>query len=203
MLDVAAVRAERDRVGALLRALEPDAVALTDAEAMWSAFDRIERHAANAKTLLARRVEEAAAWRQRGHRDAAEGMAKQSGTTRGAAKKQLDLSKQLDAHPATETAMRKGEISPTQAAIVANGANGNAAAEQRLLDKAMTSTVAALRQEAARERAARIPIPRRRNGASIGSGGPACGPTKKAAGTSTRRGRSVTAATSNASWSGS
>jgi hypothetical protein len=159
MLDVAAVRAEAKQVGALLRALEPDAVALSDAEPMWDAFDRIERHAANAKTLLARRVEEAATWRQRGHRDAAEGLAKKSGTTRGAAKQQLKLSKQLDEHPATETAMRKGEISPTQAAIVANGANGNAAAEKRLLDKAMTSTVAALRQEAARERTKADPDP--------------------------------------------
>jgi hypothetical protein len=159
MLDVAAVRAERDRVGALLRALEPDAVALTDAEPMWNAFDKIERHAANAKTLLARRVEEAATWRQRGHRDAAERLAKKSGTTRGAAKKQLELSKQLDEHPATEAAMRKGEISPTQAAIVANGANGNAAAEKRLLDKAMSSTVAELRQAAGRERAQSDPDP--------------------------------------------
>ncbi len=159
MLDGAEVREMRDRVGALLRALEPDAVALADAEPMWRAFDKIERHAANAKTLLARRVEEAATWRQRGHRDAAEGMAKQSGTTRGAARQQLALSKKLDAHPATETAMRKGEISPTQAAIVASGANGNAAAERRLLDKALTSTVAALRQEAARERSKSDPDP--------------------------------------------
>jgi hypothetical protein len=159
MLDVAAVRAERDRVGALLRALEPDAVALVDAEPMWAAFDKIERHAANAKTLLARRVEESKSWRTRGHRDAAEGMAKQSGTTRGAAKQQLELSKKLDKHPSTETAMRKGEISPTQAAIVAAGANGNAAAEKRLLDKAMTSTVAQLRQEAARERSNGDPDP--------------------------------------------
>ncbi|HEX4776978.1 MAG TPA: DUF222 domain-containing protein [Acidimicrobiia bacterium] len=159
MVDVAAVRAERDRVGALLRALEPDAVALTDAEPMWDAFDRIERHAANAKTLLARRVEEAATWRRRGHRDAAEGMAKKSGTTRGAAKQQLQLSKKLDEHPATEIAMRKGEISPIQAGIVAAGANGDRAAEKRLLDKAMTSTVAALRQEAARERANADPDP--------------------------------------------
>ncbi|HEX4778662.1 MAG TPA: DUF222 domain-containing protein, partial [Acidimicrobiia bacterium] len=143
----------------MLRALEPDAVALTDAEPMWDAFDRIERHAANAKTLLARRVEEAAKWRQRGHRDAAEGLAKKSGTTRGAAKKQLELSKKLDEHPATETAMRKGEISAAQAAIVASGANGNAGAEKRLLNTAMTSTVAQLRQEAARERAAADPDP--------------------------------------------
>ncbi len=162
MLDVAEVREVRevrDRVGALLRALEPDAVALTDAEPMWDAFDRIERHAANAKTLLARRVEDAAAWRQRGHRDAAEGLAKKAGTTRGAARQQLNLSKKLDSHPATETAMRKGEISPTQAAIIAAGANGDAAAERRLLDKALTSTVAELRQQAARERAAADPDP--------------------------------------------
>src|SRR5579884_2300254 len=156
---VAEVRAERDRVAALVRALEPDAVALADAEPMWNAFERIERLAANAKTLLARRVEEAAAWRERGHRDAAEGMAKQSGTTRGAAKRQLALSKRLDAHPATETAMRTGEISPAQAAIVAAGANGNAAAERRLLDTARISTVAALRQEAARERSKADPDP--------------------------------------------
>jgi len=159
VLDVAEVREERDRVAALLRALEPDAVALGDAEPMWDAFDKIERHAANAKTLLARRVEEAGTWRRRGQRNAAEGMAKKSGTNTGAAKRQLELSKQLDQHPATETAMRNGEISPTQAALVAAGANGDPAAERRLLDKARTTTVAELRDAAGRERANGDPDP--------------------------------------------
>ena len=45
---------------------------------MWDAFDKIERHAANAKALLARRVEEAGCRRQRGHRDAAERMARKA-----------------------------------------------------------------------------------------------------------------------------
>jgi len=170
---------------------------------MWNAFERIERLAANAKTLLAQRVEEAAAWRQRGHRDTAEGMAKQSGTTRGAAKRQLALSKRLDAHPATETAMRTGEISPAQAALVAAGANGNAAAERRLLDKARSSTVAALRQEAARERAKADPDPEETERRIHEERRAGRGPTRKAAGTSTRPARCATAATWHACWSAS
>jgi hypothetical protein len=41
---------------ALVRALEPDALALSAALPMWEAFDRIERSAATAKLLLTARV---------------------------------------------------------------------------------------------------------------------------------------------------
>jgi hypothetical protein len=53
-------------------ALEPDAVPLVDVTEMWSAFDRIERMVAGAKTLLAARVEESGDWKRAGARSAAD-----------------------------------------------------------------------------------------------------------------------------------
>jgi hypothetical protein len=49
----------RGLIASMLRALEPEAVALSDATEMWEAFDGIERLGASAKTLLAARVEAA------------------------------------------------------------------------------------------------------------------------------------------------
>src|SRR5262249_38641654 len=56
----------------LVDEVDPDAVALCEARAMWRQFDRVEREAAAAKILLARRVEEAGAWKRGGFRSAAE-----------------------------------------------------------------------------------------------------------------------------------
>jgi hypothetical protein len=50
----------------LVDALDPNDVPLCDASGLWKAFDCIERLAANAKLLLAARVEEAGAWKDAG-----------------------------------------------------------------------------------------------------------------------------------------
>ena len=45
----------------LVAGLDPDAVPLCEAPALWEQFDRVERLAASAKILLARRVDDAGA----------------------------------------------------------------------------------------------------------------------------------------------
>jgi hypothetical protein len=139
--------------------LVPGDVPLRDAPAMWQAFDGIERLAAAAKTLLAERVDESRAWARAGDRSAAEYLARRSGTSVGAARGGLETSKKLRALPATESAVRRGELSSAQAEAIAGAAAVNPAAERSLLKIARRSTLTELRQQANRARAAGDPDP--------------------------------------------
>jgi hypothetical protein len=139
--------------------LVPGDVPLGDAPAMWQAFDGIERLAAAAKTLLAARVEESRAWARAGDRSPAEYLARKSGSSVGAARSGLETSKKLRALPATEAAVRRGELSPAQADTIADAAAVNPAAERSLLETARRSTLTELRQQASRAKAAGDPTP--------------------------------------------
>ena len=65
----------------LVAEFDPDAVAPCDARRWFQAADRIERLAAALKTLLAPRVAESDAWKQKGFRSAAEQLAADAGTS--------------------------------------------------------------------------------------------------------------------------
>jgi hypothetical protein len=108
---------------------------------------------------LARRVDESGAWRGGGDRSCEEFLARTAGTTTATAREQLVASKKLRTLPATEQAVRAGRLSGAQAAVVADGAAANPAAEQRLLDTARVSPLAGLRDEARRAKAAADPDP--------------------------------------------
>ena len=60
--------------------LVPHDVPLPEAQAVWDAYDEIERCAVAAKTLLAR-VEESRTWARAGDRSAAEYMARKAGSS--------------------------------------------------------------------------------------------------------------------------
>jgi hypothetical protein len=154
MIDVAVVR---EQLAMFVRALEPDTVALPEVASLWEEFDAVERHAAAAKTLLARRVDESRAWQHAGHRSAAEYLATKSGISIGAARTQLDVSRKLNKLPATEQALRHGELSSAQAAAVVDGATANPSAERRLLLLAKRASLAELREEVLRTRAGADP----------------------------------------------
>ena len=98
-------------VVAFCATFDADSVALPDAASVWRTLDQIERRIAGSKALLARRVEEAGAWRQQGDRSAAHYLARAGGSTVGAAKGVLETSRRLAALPTTAEAMRSGELS--------------------------------------------------------------------------------------------
>ena len=92
----------------------------------------VERLAASAKTLLARRVEEAGAVAaSAAHRSAEEAMAADSGTSISAAKNALATSKRVRKLPKTANAMRKGELSPAKAEAIADAADRGAGSRRR------------------------------------------------------------------------
>ena len=144
---------ERD-LASLVDALEPDDIALAHAADVWSGFDRIERLAASAKTLLARRVAQAGAWKHSGARSAAEHLAKLSGTTTSSARRTLQTSQQLETLPALGNAMRAGELSAVQAGAVAEAASVDPGSERRLVALAQATNVNELREECLRTKVA-------------------------------------------------
>jgi hypothetical protein len=154
VIDVAVVR---EQLAGVVHALEPDAVPLPEVVSLWDAFDAVERHAAAAKTLLARRVDDSRMWQRAGHRSAAEFLAAKSGSSIGAARTQLNVSREINKLPATEQALRDGDISAAQAAAIVDGASANPAAEQQLIECSRRASLAELRAAALRARAAADP----------------------------------------------
>jgi len=144
----------RDALVAVVAGLDPESVPLPEAAAWWEAFDRMERVASTAKTLLARRVAAGPEWQRLGFASAAEFMARRAGSSPGAARREIDASKHLAKLPRTEQAARRGELSDAQLGLIADAAGLNPEAEGRLLATAGTGTLRDLKDQAQRARAA-------------------------------------------------
>src|SRR4051794_22916635 len=130
----------------LVDEFDPDAVALCEATRWWQAFDRVERLAASAKILLARRVDEAGAWKRKGYRSAAEQLAADAGTSVSAARSMLDTSKRVAEQPKTARALRAGELSAAKAELVAGAIEVVPDAADQLLELARSSPLGNVRK---------------------------------------------------------
>jgi Domain of unknown function (DUF222) len=149
----------RGQLGELVSALDPDAVSGPTARELWGEFDRIERLGSAGKTLLARRIAATHDRDRAGSRTAAESLAKKAGTSTAAAKEALDTSNRLTELSSVAGALRRGELSPAQAAAITSAAEADRSAQQRLLELAGRASLAELREECARIRAAADPDP--------------------------------------------
>jgi hypothetical protein len=143
----------------VVETLEPDEVLASQAPALWVAFDRIERLAAAAKILLARRVDDSRVWEHEGHRSAVDYLAEKSGTSKAASRGVLSTSKKITKLASTSGALRRGELSASQVESIADAASHNRDAEEHLLETARTSSLGELRDECARRKAAADPDP--------------------------------------------
>ena len=120
-------------------------------------FAHLERLAAAGKGLAARRVADSGAWRSGGDRSPAHWMAKATGTSVGQAVGVLETAERLTELPATDQAVRAGQLSPEQAREVASAAAASPAAEEKLLSSASRESLRGLKEECARVRAAALP----------------------------------------------
>jgi hypothetical protein len=143
----------------IVETLDADEVLASQAPGLWVEFDRIERLAVAAKILLARRVEDSRAWEREGHRNAADYLAEKSGTSKAVSRGVLATSKKLTKLASTSAALRRGELSASQAECVADAASHNRDAEDHLLETAKTSSLGELREACARKKAAADPDP--------------------------------------------
>ena len=139
-------------LAAMVRGFDPDAVQLCDLDELWAEVAAVDRLVSTLKTLLARRMEDAATWKRAGYRSVAEQLAAVSGTSVSAARNMLETSKQLEALPATADAMRAGKLSRAKAEAIASAATVAPEAEARLLAKA-DAPVAVVREECLKAKA--------------------------------------------------
>lgn len=145
------------QLAAVVAELNPDAVATPALVPLFEQLDRIERLAATAKTLLARRVEESREWARRGYASAAEFLAAKCGSSVGAAKDALATSATVAELPEVEQAMRDGQLSEQQAVLVADAAAAAPAKQSRLINQAKKSSLKELKDECQRTKAAADP----------------------------------------------
>ncbi|HEY3671837.1 MAG TPA: hypothetical protein VGN51_12955 [Acidimicrobiia bacterium] len=149
------LRCAVEQVRRLVGALEPERFAGPDARAVAELFGELERLAGGGKALAARQVVATNAWRGVGaHRDAAAWLSSATGTTVGAARATLNASTKLTELPATEAAVRAGELSGVQMEAVAGAASIVPEVEAQLLESARHDGVRGLRIACDRVKAA-------------------------------------------------
>ena len=144
------------RAQALHVAGSVDPEVMTGAQAAAAVEDLAVAEKALAGTLLflALRVAQTDAWRGQGHRSAADWLASKAGISVAEAARQLGTAKQADRLPKTKKAMKEGDLSPDQANAVAGAATADPDAEDDLLSAAANDTNQALRDKAAKAKAA-------------------------------------------------
>ena len=138
---------------------DPGDVLLRDVTAVWAAYDRVERRAANAKVLLAARVAAAGEWKRAGARSAVSHLAQVSGTSTSVARRALETSAHLQKLPVLVAAVRSGVLSTAQVNEIAPAAAADPDAQERLIDLALTTNITELREECLRTKAAADPDP--------------------------------------------
>ncbi|HVE99009.1 MAG TPA: DUF222 domain-containing protein [Mycobacteriales bacterium] len=114
------------------------------------------------KAEAAAKAADSGSWRQAGARNAAEHLAKTTGTTIGAAANLIHTGRALDSVPAVREAAVAGTLSAPQAALIADAASAGAPAgeTQRLVNQAGRLSLGELRSACAKTKAAADPDPR-------------------------------------------
>ena len=133
-----------------------------DAGAVMGQAGAIEAMAATVKGLAAARVADSGVWKAGGDRSAAHHLARSTGSSVGQAGEAIETARRLARLPGVAAAARSGALSAQQAAAIAGACGADPGAESRLLEKARTSSLAELRDECARTRAAADPDPEAR-----------------------------------------
>jgi hypothetical protein len=143
----------RDEALEFAARIDPDAVPLPEVTAVWKAVLEAAQILTGVATLLARRVEDAEAWKAAGFKSAADAIAATAGTTNRDAKQILETSRNVASLPATADALRAGTLSPAKAELIAAAAHADPASEAKLLEGAGRS-VAEVKTDCLRVRAA-------------------------------------------------
>jgi Domain of unknown function (DUF222) len=128
-----------------------------DARSALGHLTAIEHMASTLKALVAARVADVGGWRAEGQRSAAYGLARATGTSVGAAHQLLEVARRLESQPEVAAAARRGQLSAAQASAISDAAAADPAAGRGLVEHAAGGTLAELRDECARTKAAAEP----------------------------------------------
>jgi hypothetical protein len=146
----------RAQLTELVDGMDLDVVSGADADAavLVREYSLIEKVAASARTLAAARVAETSAWVGEGDRSAEDWLSRQTGTSVGAAARDLRTGKRVKGQPKTKAAMKQGTLSPEQAGAVAEAVEVDPGAETALIEAAKRETFKNLQDQARRIKAA-------------------------------------------------
>ena len=142
-----------DQIETIVGSLEPDCLDAKLAVRLVELFGRGERLCSAGKTLAVARVDSSGAWSAGGDKGCAAWLARKTGTSLGEAIGVVDTARRLPGLPATDTALRKGKLSPAQAKTVADAASTSPSSEQSLLDSAARNGLAGLKRDAVKVKA--------------------------------------------------
>jgi hypothetical protein len=120
---------------------------MRDAAAMKNMWATVEASAASW-------VADSGVWRREGDRSAAHHLARVSGTSVGGAVEAIETARRLESLPKVAAEARRGVLSSAQSSAIASAAVVDPAAQSQLLARAAKSSLAELREECARVRAA-------------------------------------------------
>ncbi len=126
----------------------------SQAESVVEAATAIERMAAVVKAKAAARAAETRSWKRAGERSAASHLARRTAGTVAQAADALATARRLENLPTLDAAARLGELSAAQTAAIADAAAADPSAEARLVSVAKQASLAELRAECARTKAA-------------------------------------------------
>lgn len=152
----------KEAMGRYAASFDPSLLGGTDAGAVMGLAGAIEAMAATVKGLAAARVSDCGAWKAGGDRSAAHHLARTTGTSVGRAGEAIETARRLARLPGLAAAARAGALSAQQAAAIAGACGADPGAQSRLIEKARNSSLAELRDECARTRAAADPDPEAR-----------------------------------------
>src|ERR1700736_832453 len=117
---------------------------------------------ATVKALAASWAADTGMWRQAGDRSPAHHLARTAGTSVGQAADAIDTARRLETLPQVAALARRGELSAAQSSLIASAATVDPSAQSDLLARAAKASLAELRDECTRVRAAAEPDPEAR-----------------------------------------
>jgi hypothetical protein len=134
-------------------AFDPALVTARDAERIRNEAGLIKKVAAAIEAQAAARVAETSVWKKSGQRSAAHELAAKTGTSVAQARDAIETGRLLRELPITANAVRNGELSMEQAALVADAAGADPDAEARLVAASKSGSLGELRDACARTQA--------------------------------------------------
>jgi hypothetical protein len=137
----------RTELAAFTEGFDAAGILTSEAEAVVRDATAIVNLASTVRMLAAQRVAESAAWKHRGHRSAAEWLAKETKSSFGDAKGALEAADKLADCPKVESKARAGELNPAQTEVLAKAVAVDPSAEDRLLGTAARDGLGKLKDQ--------------------------------------------------------
>jgi hypothetical protein len=156
------LRQLRDALQRCAQAFDAARLGPADAASAVEHAAAIKNMAAGIEAMAAARLAETNEWKRTGDRTPAHHLARTTGVSVAQATDTLRMAQRLSCAPATEQALRSGELSLQQAAVITDAVVVNPEAEVALVRQAGRASLGELRSEAGRTKATGVDLEARR-----------------------------------------